>query len=252
LCSDHDDNIITLSVIIANFSDGGRSLVVQWHRIDRTETDCFALLSILPEHMFFMEGNMRTTVLLLAISALMIFGSAQVFAQNDCHTAIRNRVIQNNPRVEKVLFDQDSETRLAASSPVSTDTIKGNGRFLRHTGKWEDISWTCNFDTRNNRVVTAEYSVAQGGPAMYDADTSKGWPKDCQEAVRNQVSGEHQNAEKVGFKSALQSDFFKTDKLLQGDGFWERKDGVKKEFSYWCVYNTKSQQIVDKNYLAGE
>ena len=193
---------------------------------------------------------MKTALLFLSISALLIFGSAQLFAQSDCHAAIRDRVIGNNPRVQKVTFDQDSEARQQTGNYV--DTIKGLGRFLRHTGKWENIAWTCTFDTRNNRVMTAEYSVDTSAPATYQADTTKGWPKDCQEGVRAQVKGEHQNAERVGFKSALLSEFFKSEVLLQGDGFWERKDGVKKEFSYWCLYNGKSQQIVDKNYSTGE
>ena len=195
---------------------------------------------------------MRSGILLLTVCTLVIFGAAQLFAQSDCQTAIRNKVIQNNPKVQKVTFDQDSEIKQPTPMAVSTQTIKGNARFLRHTGKWENINWTCNFDTRMNRAVTAEYSVDTSGPAMYQADTSKGWPRDCQESVRSQVKGEHQNAEKVGFKNAEQSDWFKNEKLLQGDGFWERKDGVKKDFSYWCLYNTRSQQIVDKNYSSGE
>jgi hypothetical protein len=159
-------------------------------------------------------------------------------------------VIQNNPKVVKVTFDQDSETKQPTANYV--DVYKGLGRFLRHTGKWENIDWTCSVATRKNQVIDAQYSVDTSGPAMYQADTSKGWPKDCQEGVRAQVKSEHQNAEKIGFKSAMESQFFKTELLLQGDGFWERKDGVRKEFSYWCLYNARTQQIVDKNYSAGE
>jgi hypothetical protein len=198
----------------------------------------------------FMEEPMRSAPFLLAISTLCIFGFNPVFAQTDCHNAIREKVIQNNPKVQKVTFDQDSETREQTGNNV--DMVKGIGRFLRHTGKWENISWTCSIGTRYNRIINAEYSVDTSGPAMYQADTSKGWPKDCQEGVRTQVKSEHQNAEKIGFKSALESEFFKTERLLQGDGFWERKDGVKKDFSYWCLYNTRSQQIVDKNYSTGD
>jgi hypothetical protein len=192
---------------------------------------------------------MRPSTFIVTISGLLIFGSAHLFAQNDCHTAIRQSVIQKNPRVEKVTFDQDSESRV----PTGThEEIKGNGRFLRHTGKWEDISWTCSYDTRSNRVITAEYSVFQGGPAKLEADTSKGWAKECQDQLRAKVKEDRPNAERVAFKSAKESKFFKTDALLEGDGFWERKDGVKKEFSYWCIYNTRSKKIVDSNYQPGE
>ena len=145
--------------------------------------------------------------IIFLLAATFVLYSAGLFAAapDECQRDVRAQVIKNNPKVEKVNFLADTETQEQVSS--SETLHKGKGEFLRHTGKWEAISWECSYDPKKAAIIKASYSVTQP-----DAGTPVHALKDLVGTRVGQGEGELKTK---GY------DFVRTQKLADGaNAFW--------------------------------
>jgi hypothetical protein len=162
-----------------------------------------------------------------------------------CERAIQDKVIANNPRAQKVNFDQASE-RQSQTSNVET-LMKGSGSFTRQSGEVENFTFECAYNMRDNMVIRGDYSVREAELSS-KADTSKGWVQTCQNRVEEKIKGEHKEAETVRFATGRESEESTGVKKLAGEGEFVRRNGGPRKFTYECVYNMRDGQITSAGY----
>lgn len=164
-----------------------------------------------------------------------------------CERAIQDKVISNNPRVQKVNFDQRSEFESQQSNVDML--IRGDGSFTRHNDEVEHFKFECVYNTRDARVVRADYSVQEAGfTSGVDADPTKGWVQACQNAVRNDVKRDYQESESISFSTARESELPNSQNRLFGDGEFRQRNGAYRKFSYECIYNMRDGRVANSNF----
>jgi hypothetical protein len=130
----------------------------------------------------------------LAATLVIVF-STWLFAAgtDDCQKAIRDQVYKNNPKAEKVVFQPDTEKH---EEKTDIQTIyRGEGEFLRHTGKWEKFTWECSYNPKKQNVINAFYTVKE------DVHPEAGTPvSELKDLVGARAAGSEGEVEKRGYK----------------------------------------------------
>jgi hypothetical protein len=169
----------------------------------------------------------------------------QPFVGN-CERAIQDKVISNNPRAEKINFDQNSERQSRFST---TDLlIKGNGSFTRQSGEIENFSFECQYNARDNNVVRAEYSVRELERSSSRADTAKVWVQTCQDKVDEKIKTDHSQVNEIRFNSGRESQESAGVNKLAGEGEFVKNNGDRKRFTYECIYNMTDRRVTSSSY----
>lgn len=187
---------------------------------------------------------MNRRMLFSHVVSLTLLCSGMLFAggSEDCQSAIRNQVVQNNPKAEKVVFASDSERRQEQSRDETLYT--GLGRYLRHTGEWVDIHWQCVYNHRQNTVTSASYGPVSDTPPDNDPQN---WVQICQNAVHDKIHSENQAVGKATYETSNESRLSNEESMVEGNG-WVIINGKDVKFNYRCVFNFPSGQVTERKY----
>ena len=177
------------------------------------------------------------------VVSLFLLGSPMLFASGseDCHSAIRSQVVQNNPKAEKVVFNADSERQQQQSRDETLYT--GLGKYLRHTDEWVDIQWQCVYNHKRNFVTNANYGPIPDSPPVDPQD----WVQVCQSAVHDKIHTENQAVGKATYETANESRLSNEESMVEGTG-WVILNGKDVKFDYRCVFNFPNGQVTERNY----
>lgn len=177
---------------------------------------------------------------------------AKDVVQDACITAVRERVRQERPKVEKVERVDAGETRQVSDGETG---VRGQGQFLGGGGNWRQFTYDCVYSTRSGKVTSVTYEERGGDDEIKHEnegplDRSRPWGQKCEQAVQQRLRHDHPRSERLQFleDTERQHRISGSETGVRGQAKFQGRTGKWHWISFECIYDARTGDVTSANF----